>query len=135
MLWASQRQVSEARGWAETAGRIVKSTVEHYQQRVGGARSGTLVTFYEAVVEYSYQANGRDHHSTQLSFGGKAAGSQALAEAKAARYPVGSQVMVHYDPKNPSNAVLDLKVALAVPFLVVAIVFFGLAVFFSGAFG
>jgi hypothetical protein len=43
-------------------------------------------------------------------------------------------VLVHYDPKNPSNAVLELKVALAVPLLVVAIAFFGLAIFFSGAF-
>ena len=41
---------------------------------------------------------------------------------------------MRYDPKNPSNAVLDLKVAYGVPLLVVAIVFLGLAVFFSGAF-
>lgn len=134
MLWAARRQVAEAAAWPQTAGRIVKSTVEHYRQRVGGAQSGTLVTFYAAVVEYSYRVADRDYHSTQLSFGGKSAGSQDLAEAKAARYPVGSQVMVHYDPRNPSNAVLDLKVALGLPMLVIALAFFALAVFFSGAF-
>jgi hypothetical protein len=134
MLWASRRQVAEAAGWPETAGRVVSSSVEHYQKRVGDARSGTLVTFYEPVVEYAYRVNDRDYHSTQLSFGGKAAGSQATAEAKAARYPAGDQVLVHYDPKNPSNAVVDLKVALGTPFLVVAIVFVGLAIFFSGVF-
>jgi len=42
--------------------------------------------------------------------------------------------MVHYDPKNPSSAVLDLKIAYGVTFVVVALVFFGLAIFFSGAF-
>jgi hypothetical protein len=42
--------------------------------------------------------------------------------------------MVHYDPKNPSNAVLDIKIAYDMTFVVVALVFFGLAVFFSGAF-
>jgi len=134
LLWASRRQAAEASGWARTAGRIVSSTVEHYRQRVGGARTGTLTTFYEAVVEYAYSVNGRDYHSTQLSFGAKAAGSQAFAEAQAARYPEGSQVMVHYDPKNPSNAVLDAKIAYGVTFIVVALVFFALAVFFSGAF-
>jgi hypothetical protein len=134
MLWASRRQVAEAAGWPETAGRVVSSSVEHYQKRVGGARSGTLATFYEPVVEYAYRVNDRDYHSTQLSFGGKAAGSQAIAEAKAARYPAGDQVLVHYDPKNPSNAVVELKVALGAPFLVVAIVFVGLAIFFSGVF-
>ncbi len=134
ILWASRRQAAEASGWPQTAGRIVSSSVEHYRQRVGGARTGNLVTFYEAVVEYSYSVSGRDYHSTRLSFGAKAAGSQALAEAKAARYPADSQVMVHYDPKNPSNAVLELKVAYGVTGLVMVLVFFGLAVFFSGAF-
>jgi len=73
MLWAARRQVAEASAWPQTAGCIVSSTVEHYRQRVGGARTGTLTTFYEAVVEYSYSVNGREYHSTQLSFGGKAA--------------------------------------------------------------
>ncbi|MEA2811813.1 MAG: hypothetical protein QOJ17_5954, partial [Rhodospirillaceae bacterium] len=134
MLWASRSQVAEAAGWPQTSGRIVASTVEHYRQRVGGARTGTLVTFYEPVIEYSYRVADRDYHSTQLSFGGKAAGSQELAEARAARYPLGAQVVVHYDPKNPANAVLDLKVAYGVPLLAAAIVFLGLALFFSGAF-
>jgi hypothetical protein len=134
ILWASRRQAAEASGWPQIAGRIVSSTVEHYRQRVGGARTGNLVTFYEAVVEYSYTVNGRDYHSTRLSFGAKSAGSQAIAEEKAARYPAGSQVMVHHDPLNPANAVLDLKVAQGVTSLVVALVFFGLAVFFSGVF-
>ena len=135
LLWASRRQVAEASGWQQTAGRIVSSTVEHYRQRVGGARTGSLVTFYEAVVEYAYSVNGHDYHSTRLSFGAKTAGSQQLAEAAAARYPEGSQVMVHYDPKNPSNAVLDARIAQGVMWIVVAIAFFGLAIFFSGAFG
>ncbi len=134
MLWASRRQVAEAAGWPQTSGRIVASIVEHYRQRVGGARTGTLVTFYEPVIECSYRVADRDYHSTQLSFGGKAAGSQELAEARAARYPLGGQVVVHYDPKNPANAVLDLKVAYGVPLLAAAIVFLGLAFFFSGAF-
>jgi hypothetical protein len=134
MLWAARRQVAEASGWPATGGRIVKSSVEHYRKRVGGAQSGTLTTFYEPVVEYSYRVADRDYHSTQVSFGGKSASSQAVAEAAAARFPTGNLVLVHYDPKNPSNAVLELKVALAVPLLAVAIVFFGLAIFFSGAF-
>jgi hypothetical protein len=134
LLWGARRQVAEASGWPVTGGHIVSSTVEHYRTRVGGARSGTLTTFYEPVVEYSYRVNGREYHSTQLSFGGKAAGGEQVAQTKAAQYPPGTDVVVHYDPKNPSNAVLDLKVAYATPWLVIALVFFGLALFFSGAF-
>jgi Protein of unknown function (DUF3592) len=134
MLWMARRQVAEASGWPAIGGRIVKSGVEHYRKRVGGAQSGTLTTFYEPVVEYSYRVNDHEYHSTQVSFGGKSASSQAIAEAAAARYPTGNLVLVHYDPKNPSNAVLELKVALGVPLLAVAIAFFGLAIFFSGVF-
>jgi Protein of unknown function (DUF3592) len=134
MLWAARRQVAGAAAWPQIAGRIVSSTVEHYRERVGGARTGTLSTFYEAVVEYAYTVNGREYHSTQLSFGGKTAGSQAGAEAKAARYPEGRQVLVHYDPKNPENAVLEVQIAQGMPWAIIALAFFALAIFFSGVF-
>jgi hypothetical protein len=134
MLRVARRQVAEASGWKVTGGRIVSSTLEHYRAPIGRGRGGGYATFYEPVVEYSYRVNGREYHSTQLSFGGRVAGSEELAAAKAAQYAAGSEVLVHYDPENPSNAVLDLKVAYAAPFLVIALVFLGLAVFFSGAF-
>ena len=93
-----------------------------------------MAIFYEPVVEYSYRVNGREYHSTQLSFGGRVAGSEELAQAKAAQYPANTEVVVHYDPANPSNAVLDLRIAYATPLLVLTIVFFAAALFFSGAF-
>ena len=93
-----------------------------------------MATFYEPVVEYSYRVNGREYHSTQLSFGGRVAGSEELAQAKAAQYPANTEVVVHYDPDAPSNAVLDLKIAYATPLLVLALAFFAAALFFSGAF-
>jgi len=57
-----------------------------------------------------------------------------VAQTKAARYSPGTDVVVRYDPENPSNAVLDLKIGYATPWLVIALAFFGLALFFSGAF-
>jgi hypothetical protein len=53
LLRAARRQAAAASRWPVTTGRIVSSAVEHYRTRVGGARSGTLTTFYEPVVEYS----------------------------------------------------------------------------------
>ncbi len=134
MLWGSRRRVAEAAAWPQITGRILSSTVEHYRQRVGGARTGQLTTYHEAVVEYVYSVNGHEYHSTQLSFGGKVAGSQAFAEAQAARYPEGGQVTVHYDSKNPANAVLEIRIAHGVMWMMIALAFFGVAIFFSGAF-
>ena len=134
ILWASRRQAAEASGRPQVAGRIISSTVEHYRQRVGGARTGSLATFYEAVVEYAYSVNGREFHSTRLNFGAKVAGSQQLAEAQAGRYPEWSQVTVHYDPKNPANSVVETEVAHGVLTIAVALAFFAAAIFFSGVF-
>ena len=93
-----------------------------------------MATFYEPVVEYSYRVNGREYHSTQLSFGERVAGSEELAQTKAAQYPAGTEVAVRYDPDTPSKAVLDLMVAYATPLLVLTLLFFAAALFFSGAF-
>jgi hypothetical protein len=57
-----------------------------------------------------------------------------LAEAQAGQYPAGSQVMVHYDSKNPANAVVDVRIAQGVTFFIVALASFALAIFFTGAF-
>ena len=102
-------------------------------ERVGG-RGGNRVRFYQAVVEYAYTVRDREYHSTNLSFGAKTAGAQGTAEATAARYPAGADVVVHYDPRSPSNAVVELVVAMNRAGWLLAVVFLGLAVYFSGAF-
>src|SRR5207248_8739033 len=61
LLWSARRQTAEAAGWPVTGGHIVTSTVEHYRSRVGGARRGTLATFYEPVIEYAYRVDGREY--------------------------------------------------------------------------
>ena len=134
MLWAGRRQSAAAARWPQTVGRIVSSSVESHKTRAGSAGSGTWVTVYQAVVEYSYRVGDRDYHSTQLSFGGRVSAGREGAEATAARYRPGSDVMVRYDPANPSDAVLETTVAFAPLMLVFAVASFAIAVFFSGAF-
>ena len=134
ILGGNVRQAAAATRWPQTSGRIVSSGTESYRSFVGSGGSRTLVTFYKPVVEYSYRVEGRDYHSTQLSFGGEVAGSKALAEERAARYSAGDPVGVHYDPRNPSLAVIEVGTAYAHLWLMLALAFFGLALFFSGAF-
>ena len=50
----------------------------------------------------------------------------------AARYPEGSDVEVHYDPANPSNAALERPAGTAWYLLVIALVCFGVALYASG---
>jgi hypothetical protein len=132
IFWDSRRQTAQAARWPTVTGRIVSSGVESYTTRVGG-RGGNRATYFEAVVEYSYKVKDREYHSTKVAFGANVAGGQGPAEERAARYRPQSDVAVHYDPTNPSNAVLETKVAVGWLMLALAMVFLGLAVFFSAA--
>jgi hypothetical protein len=128
--WSSYREARRAVSWPVTPGRVVASRVESYTTSVGG-RSGNRVTLFQPVVEYAYIVKDREFHSTQLRFGARESTGRDLAEARAARYPAGSEVPVHYDPQNPSNAVLDVKVAFGALGWALAVLFIGLAVYFS----
>jgi hypothetical protein len=134
MLHATRRQVTRAMVWPVTTGRVVSSTVESFRINVGRTGSGSVRTVYDAVVEYEYRVNGRKYHSTRLAFGGAVAGPEEQARDKAGRYMPGTEVAVRYDPANPASAVVDLEVAYGRAFFFIALVFFGLAAYFSGVF-
>ena len=58
-------------------------------------------------ISYSYEVGGKVYKSRHISAGGEMGG--VTAQSVLARYPVGSQVTVYYDPKKPKNAVLEKK--------------------------
>jgi hypothetical protein len=125
-----RRSLASAR-WPTTTGKILSSIAEQHRALASGGR-GRTVAVWSPVVEYSYRAQGGDHHGCRVAFGGDVAGSRDLAEAIAARYPAGREVTVHFDPDNPSFAVLEPRVAFAWPTLVLTVVFFAAAWFLSG---
>jgi hypothetical protein len=133
MIWDNRRQAGRAKGWPTAEGVIVSSKAGVFTASSGGPTRGTRVKLYEPVIEYSYQVNGREYHSTQVSFGARVSTqSQEAAEQRAARYPQGSKVVVHYDPQHASIAVLETSVTSQSVTIVLAIVFLGLTFFFSG---
>ncbi len=133
---SAEKEARRAKSWPTTPGRVVSSRVESYRKRVGGGgQTGNLVRFYDAVIEYAYTVKEREYHSTQLSFGAKeSTTAKGPADAKAARYPEGSEVPVHYEPENPANAVLEVKAALNWLVWTIAAVCVALTVYFSAIF-
>ena len=59
------------------------------------------------AVQYSYQAVGQAYEGSRIAPGPEVGGSGAGKVV--ARYPAGAQVMVFYNPQNPSDAVLERK--------------------------
>jgi len=100
VIYFMRKKMATVSQWPFTMGTVMMSTIE---QRSSG-ESG--YTDYP-VVQYSYQVNGQAYQSMKLAPGPEVGGSGA--HKVAARYPSGAQVMVFYDPANPSDAVLEKK--------------------------
>ena len=130
ILLAHYRQALVAKRWPIVKGTIVSSTVGSRRIVMSGSTQRSM-TVWSPVVEYVYSVDGREHHGARIAFGGKLAGGQSLAEAVTARYPEGGAVTVCYDPRNPSFAVLEPRIALAWPALVLAVAFALAAAFFA----
>jgi hypothetical protein len=99
--WLSLR----SRSWPTTHGKVKLSKVE-----VAGNQ-------YRELLQYEYSVDGIYYLSHIISFldlylllfmNGKR--SKRAAEYILAKYPVGSEVTVHFDRNNPKRAVLETKI-------------------------
>ena len=100
---ASYRLSRQTANWPLVRGTVLSSGSE----QVRSSDSGSTRKSYAPAVEYRYRANDVDYVSRQIKVGIVLSASGAYAKKVAARYPQGSQVDVHYDPANPSNAALE----------------------------
>lgn len=133
------RQSLQARSWPTTVGTVTVSTVHSFTQRQesSSSSSSNRVTYRQAympVVEYTYKVGGTSYTSRSLKLDTQEAGSQAMAERIAARYPVGSIVKVLYDPKKPSRAALQLSFTGFYITVAVGLVLLAIALWASGLF-
>ena len=101
-------QAREAKGWPQTTGCVVTSTVELREikvpddEREDGER---LEQRNFANVVYEYQVNGRKLRCNRVSIG-EDLGDSEIAQTLA-KYPAGSVVTVYYNPRHPDQAVLE----------------------------
>ncbi len=99
IIYFMRRRMATVSTWPSTMGTVSASFLEQ--------RSDSEGTTNYPVVQYSYQVGGQTYQSSKrapgMEVGGTGAGSVI------ARYPVGAQVMVFYDPQKPSDAVLERK--------------------------
>jgi uncharacterized protein DUF3592 len=101
IIFFMRRRMAAVSQWPSTMGTVNASYLE---RRHSSGDSGS--TNYP-VVQYSYQVSGQAYQSTKLAPGPEVGGTGAGKVV--ARYPAGAQVMVFYNPQNPSDAVLETK--------------------------
>jgi ABC-type multidrug transport system fused ATPase/permease subunit len=133
MFYAHWRTAKGAQSWPTIAGKVVRSEVESYEERVGD--KGSLSRFYRPVVEYAYTVNGQDYRGNQIKLMATSAGNESWAAKAAARYPIGRDVTVSYEPENPGNAALEVSRSSAWWLLLLAAGAFALAAWQAGVLG
>lgn len=99
VIYFMRRKMAQVSQWPSTMGTVQMSTIERRSSDDG-------YTDYP-VVQYSYQVNGQAYQSTKRAPGPEVGGTGARGVI--AKYPVGAQVMVFYNPQNHSDAVLETK--------------------------
>ena len=104
-LYKRSRQSSAARraaqSWLSTTGTVLMSSVQ-------SRRSGNSTSTFPVVV-YQYEVNGKTHQSQTIKAGEQFMNVRIFgqADATAARYPIGANVTVYYNPTNPTESALE----------------------------
>jgi hypothetical protein len=99
IIFFMRRRMATVSQWPSTMGTVMMSTIEQRSSEDG-------YTDYP-VVQYSYQVGGQSFQGMKLAPGPDVGGTGARKVI--AKYPSGAQVMVFYNPHNPSDAVLERK--------------------------
>ena len=99
----------DSAAWPSVLGRIAASSViEEQSTRTDDDGKESTSTTYRPHIAFAYEVGGREFHSTQWNWGWTTlyAGDEK-PRAIIARYKPSASVAVHYDPKEPENAVLE----------------------------
>jgi hypothetical protein len=133
---AGFRSASQAKRWPTTRGIVTLSDVVSYETRDKRSNGKGYVTRtgYRPNVEYEFSVGGRTYRSRSIVYQTEEGGSKRFAERKAARYPKGKSVEVRYNPANPKDAALEVKVGFLWLLLPISAGCFAFAAAFSGLF-
>lgn len=114
LAWRAQSTAQRARRWPRVQGQVIAASVQERQvrQRISTSTGRyRMATRYSARITYAYLVGGRRYTAERLRLGPVLLSSDTrAAEREIARYPIGSSVIVSYDPSNPSDATLETNV-------------------------
>lgn len=91
--------------WPAVRGRITAACVLEEPSRSG---DGPRTMLYRPEIQFEYQVAGRSYAGQRVhALRERAISRRRYADDVVARYPVGREVQVYYDPANPRDAALE----------------------------
>ncbi|MBN1206136.1 MAG: DUF3592 domain-containing protein [Myxococcaceae bacterium] len=102
-VWRAAR----SKAWPTASGTVVSTEELQHQRTVPAEAGGGTRIHYEARIHYEYSV-GRVHiGSTVVRLGPTESSSESRAQATLARYLPGQSVRVAYNPRDPTESVLE----------------------------
>ena len=102
-----------SKNWPTVQGKIISSDIQ--------IQRDIRQTNYSPAILFEYFINGAKYFSNKLSFSGTSSRLISIQRALV-KYPVGTEVLVYYNPQKPQIAVLEPSVTFsAIIFLLVGI--------------
>jgi len=123
-----RKKTAEAQAWPSVVGSVVEAAVaESTQVSTDPEDSMIQGKVYTPRVVYTYAVDGVSYHGERIRVGAQTfVSSRRKVEQELARYPVGGEVRVYYNPQNPAEALLEPGVPSRAT-LIVGIVFLTVA--------
>jgi len=110
------RKSAASRRWPTVTGKVISTGIDGWVEDNSTAatdsdhpdRRRDDTEYTGAVIRYAFRVAGSDYQSTRRYVGRPVlAGSPRATARVLAKYPVNSPVMVHYNPANPAEAMLE----------------------------
>jgi Protein of unknown function (DUF3592) len=90
---------NRARSWPTAQGRVLDSRLREVRDSEGKT--------WEVYILYEYWVDGQTYRSNVWRMQAGSSSFTGAAEKAVARYPIGSRVMVYYNPDAPGDAMLE----------------------------
>jgi hypothetical protein len=118
--WQLSQQVNASLSWPQTTGEITASALSEESSGTYDSPNRT----YRANIRYRYKVGSRLLSGDKICVGGQLQLSlRGKAEAYLRQYPQGKSVTVYYNPRNPSDAVLETREETSWLYLLIGVVF------------
>jgi len=103
------RQKSKtAAGWPTVVGEIVSTDIVAHRSSGAGKHGTVTRSSYEPVVKYSYSVGDKNFGSRKIGFV-DVSGSKASAQKRIESITSKGELLVHYNPNDPKESILDPK--------------------------
>lgn len=118
-----RKKAKTAETWPTASGSIVSARLDQNTRIEHDDDHTSTSTSYTPIVEYTYEIGGKTYRGNRVFPGASMSYDHGTAQGIVNRYQPGSVVTVHYDPADPTQAVLETKSKGGNLFLIIGAVF------------